>query len=399
MGSRNIIPPGPLIPGSGNYETLYSQILQTGNMTTSTITTESSKLGFFQKSPAEQQNGAPTQNNSGSKATQASDHDMLISINNLLHNYGLAKHAPIFTGRTLTFTNLTTDSPTLELYVTIGGVGNTLKKIHTFNGTGPSSSWTTSIPDIIGWTGNFQVWPVGFLPTDQLGANLFEIAVNEQVVNADGELLPLRDDWDITTVPPYQPVPQLDCGPRDQSVSVAYAPITNYGSGYTPAVGLATTVSPAGGTGLTVDLVSVGPGGSITYPICVAPYNTPGIGGYIISNFGSGYSAGDILTIVQVGGSGGQLTIGPLTKLQCRSYNVGMQVIPPAPPTDTVTYPPLQVPGPYWPPVTTTVNVLDGNSPDAITYPNDTGLPKSQVGYAQGNYIINIIDPTIVVII
>lgn len=455
----------PLIPENSSFQTISVENL---SVTGSNL----GPVSFFGVDASEQQDGAANQNNNG-EITQASDHDAIVSLLNNLRTYGLIKHEPIFTGRTITFTNLTTNSPALSLYVTKGGKGNSLEWVHTFSGTIPH---VYPIPPSIGWTGNFQVWPVGMLPTDQLGATLFEIAVNNQVyksvvetfsitsggtgysvangVDATGGSgvglkvdiivvtagvittasivaagsgylvgdvvtitggganatftiltvsekipLPLRDDWDVSTVPPNLPVPGLDCGPRDQAVSVSYAPIMSYGSGYTVASGLATTVSPAGGTGLTVDLVSVGPGGSLTYPICFPPYNTPGIGGYVISDFGTGYSAGDVITVVQGGGSGGQLKIGTLTEEQSKSYNVGFEVIPPAPPSDTATYPALQNPGPYWPPVTVTCSTIDGNCPEAITYPNDTALPKSQLGYAQGNYTVNIIDPTIVVII
>jgi hypothetical protein len=63
---------------------------------------------------------------------------------------------------------------------------------------------------------------------------------------------------------------------------------------------------------------------------------------------------------------------------------------------DVVTYPPLQPsPGPFWPPVVTTYVTLGGNCPQAITWPNDMVLPKSQTGYAQGSYLVDLTDPVV----
>ena len=463
--------PPPLITPTDNLLAATVQTLEvTGSIINPSMSSTETSLGFFGQDPVIQQSGSATRNTSGKK-TASSEHNMLLSIVNTLNSYGLMNYSQVFSGRTFTFVNLTTNSPALELYVTVGGVGNVLTSLGVFPGTGSVNAITYAIPTAIGWTGNFQVWPVGMLPVNELGATLFEISVNEQVYDhstVPPTLLPLRDDWDISTVPPNIPVPQLNCGPRDQAVAVSYAPITSNGYGYFPGNNL--SVSGGSGSGLTVDVVSVS-GGGLMYPICNPPYNTPGIGGYKIRNWGSGYVQGDVLSILQplaftltsggtsyttstnvptTGGTGsgltvdilsvssgvitaasvnntgsgylvndsvtittgddnatftvnsvtlantGQLTVGELTRYQSQMYNVGLQVIPPAPPSDTVTYPPLQNPGPYWPPVTVIANQLDGNCPQAITYPNDTALPKSQVGYSQGNYTINIVDPTIV---
>lgn len=459
------IPTPPSLDESANYKEVSAD-----NIVSGSVSFNPSSVGFFQQTPVNQQQGAPTLNNSGSLTTQT-DHDMLISIVNTLANYGLMSYSTVYGGRTFTFTNLTTDSPLLELFITVGGPGNTLTSLGTF---GQMDSIVYDIPTTIGWTGNFQVWPVGFLPVNQLGATLFEFSANDQVYNALGQKLPLRDNWDISTVPPYLPVPQLDCGPRNQAVAVSYAPITAAGTGYNPGYNLDTSTSGSG-TGLKVDLISV-VGSGLTYPACAPPYNTPGVGGYTIRNFGTGYVSGDTITVLQpmaislisggtgytgtasgvatTGGAGSGLTVdilevsgGVITKLgvastgsgyvagtaaitvttgntnailnvisttaasggvltksvleltQCQSYNVGIQVIPPAPPTGA-SYPPLQTsPGPYWPPITVIANNLDGNCAQAITYPNDTALPKSQVGYAQGSYTINIVDPTVIEII
>ena len=63
--------------------------------------------------------------------------------------------------------------------------------------------------------------------------------------------------------------------------------LTAAGTGYTAATGVATTVAPAGGTGLTVDTTVVN--GAITH--------------VVINAVGSGYSVGDVVTITGGGGN------------------------------------------------------------------------------------------------
>lgn len=564
MGDINAPPPGPLIPPSGEYQTLSVTKIKTKGSSS-----VAGPVSFFNADLATQQAGPSTQNDSGAVNSE-SDHDAIVSLTNSLHNYGLISHAPIFPGRTITFTNNTTNSPALILYLTVGAKGNTLQQIHPLPppapqipwGTGSANAFSYTIPDQIGWSGNFQVWPVDEIPVNQLGANLFEISVNNQTYSTGGTALPLTDNWDISTVPPNVPDPQLDCGPRDQCVAASYTKITSPGTGYfagynldtvnngtglvtgfaitTPGTGyvdgtiyhtsgghgtglrvivntasapptpgpitivgisgpsptgykdgdvltvvggdnngtVTLTVNESGtGSGLKVDLISVN-GGSLMYPICSTTWapSVPGQGGYTIRDFGADYDENDRLTVVQntsikltdggsgystatgvsaTGGSGttftvdilrvssgkivelsvntvtgsyavgdsltvsggntdatfdvlsvtpadgGILTIGDLTEDQSKSYNVGYQVTPPAPPDNTSgDFPPLSpISTGFWPPVVTTCMDIDGNCPQAITWPNDTVLPKSQTGYSQGNYSVSIIDPTIVVII
>jgi hypothetical protein len=66
------------------------------------------------------------------------------------------------------------------------------------------------------------------------------------------------------------------------------------GAGYTVADGLATTVSPSGGSGAKINILTVSTGAIATYSIAAV---------------GSGYAAGDVLTVVQSGGSAGTITI------------------------------------------------------------------------------------------
>lgn len=69
------------------------------------------------------------------------------------------------------------------------------------------------------------------------------------------------------------------------------------GTGYSVGDALATTVSPAGGTGFKINVLTI-TGGGATGPI----------GTYSISAAGSGYKAADVVTIVQ-SGSGGNATL------------------------------------------------------------------------------------------
>jgi len=81
------------------------------------------------------------------------------------------------------------------------------------------------------------------------------------------------------------------------------------GSDYTTATGLATTVSPAGGTGATVDIVA-----NAAQTITSATINAAG----------QGYKAGDVLTITQSGASGGQVIVGDIS-----SYTLGTTTVTP----------------------------------------------------------------------
>jgi hypothetical protein len=70
------------------------------------------------------------------------------------------------------------------------------------------------------------------------------------------------------------------------------------GTGYAPGSAVATTVAPSGGTGATINILTI-TGGGATGPI----------GTFSISNVGEGYSVGDVLT-VSTGGADATLTIG-----------------------------------------------------------------------------------------
>ncbi len=76
--------------------------------------------------------------------------------------------------------------------------------------------------------------------------------------------------------------------------------ITNAGTGYSSALNLATTVAPAGGNGLTVNITSVNP-------------TTGAIQGININNPGLGYSANDVVTVVQNTNTTAEITLNTVS--------------------------------------------------------------------------------------
>lgn len=71
---------------------------------------------------------------------------------------------------------------------------------------------------------------------------------------------------------------------------------------------------------------------------------------------------------------------------QSRGYNVGVTLTPPVLPPQPCTPTTL-------PTQPVTCNSLDGDSAGSVGFPNDTFFPKQQTGYAQGNYLVSLIDP------
>jgi hypothetical protein len=76
--------------------------------------------------------------------------------------------------------------------------------------------------------------------------------------------------------------------------------ITNAGTGYSSALNLATTVAPAGGNGLTVNITSVNP-------------TTGAIQGININNPGLGYSVNDVVTVVQNTNTTAEITLNTIS--------------------------------------------------------------------------------------
>uniref|UniRef100_A0A6C0BMJ1 Uncharacterized protein n=1 Tax=viral metagenome TaxID=1070528 RepID=A0A6C0BMJ1_9ZZZZ len=102
---------------------------------------------------------------------------------------------PIPGGRTVTINNHTT-STTLDVYLTVGypqASGPSL--IGTLSPGSGTTTW--NIPTTLGWNGNFTAFPQGSHPVS--GATLAEFGFNQLW---SGATPPLRDTFDISTVPP-----------------------------------------------------------------------------------------------------------------------------------------------------------------------------------------------------
>jgi len=199
-------------------------------------------------------------------------------------------------GRTITFTNNSVSGTPLTLYMTVGNPWATIVPVATLARLG---AYVFPIPAIIGWNGNFTVWPtalttaVGFNPS--LGT-LVEFGLN-QFWSFPG-VLQLRDTYDISTVPP----------------------------------GLGSALANGPHSACTQLSISAG------YPAQIA----------------AGYSVGVSIT----------------------------------PPTNAPAAPDF-LPQP----VATTCVTLSGSAAQAVTFPNDTAVPKQQTGYAAGNYAVSFVDP------
>ena len=71
---------------------------------------------------------------------------------------------------------------------------------------------------------------------------------------------------------------------------------------------------------------------------------------------------------------------------QSRGYNFGM----------TITYSGTAIDPMTEPVVPVTANIITGDCPQSIGYPNDTAYPKQQTAFADGAYIVSFIDPVAV---
>lgn len=119
-------------------------------------------------------------------------------VSNLYAQLALGTGPPALpTGRSILFQNHTS-STTLDIYVTEGYPTATPATIITGGAAvapGGSASW--SIPVIQGWNGNFTAFPSGSASVP--GATIAEFGLNQLW---SGATPPLRDTFDISTVPP-----------------------------------------------------------------------------------------------------------------------------------------------------------------------------------------------------
>jgi hypothetical protein len=104
---------------------------------------------------------------------------------------------PIPSGRTILFQNQTA-ATTLDIYLTQGYPTATSPTILPSGAAvAPGSSVTWPIPQVQGWNGNFTAFPSG--SPSVAGATIAEFGLNQLW---SGATPPLRDTFDISTVPP-----------------------------------------------------------------------------------------------------------------------------------------------------------------------------------------------------
>jgi hypothetical protein len=264
------VPNGPTIPGSGNFNSLTIQKLQT-----STVNASEENLSFFDANPVPQLaigKNAPTNLN-----------DLVTT----LTAYGLVTQTT--SGRTVTFNNQS--SVDVNLLITYGAPvpagPNFLTKLKALTGT-----YVWDIPSTLDANYTFNVWaippPKQYTPAYN-GYTEVEFGFNQTYPDPSN----LRDTFDISTVPPGIGS-MFNNGPRSSAVAYSAS---------------------------------------------------------------QGYST-----------------------QQSYGYNAGFEIIPPPNtlPTQTVT-----------------CAQLDGNSAEAVTYPNDTAYPKQQTIMGTGSYTVNVLDPVV----
>lgn len=155
-------------------------------------------------------------------------------------------------GRTITFVN-NTASTDLDLYLTVGG--SNPQPIALLAGSIPHSGgmhvW--DIPDdIYGWNGNFTTMPAGTPPPKyNAGPTIVEFGLNQYW---HGATPPLRDTFDISTVPPGIGT-QVNDGPRSKAVQISQAAGFSVQQSYNYNVGVQ-IVPPPPADGLMTETVT-----------------------------------------------------------------------------------------------------------------------------------------------
>jgi len=132
--------------------------------------------------------------------------------------FALSNSPPLTNNRTITHYNQS--GQTIDLYLTLGGNGLTIKKIATITN---GNSYIFQIPNIYNWLGNFNVLPTGDkCPNNNAGPTLAEFGINQIWANFNP---PLRDTFDISTVPAT--IGNLSCTNgqtcRDKAVEISQA--------------------------------------------------------------------------------------------------------------------------------------------------------------------------------
>ena len=139
------------------------------------------------------------------------------SINSALSSVGI--YPPINPGRAISFQNQTAGTD-LDLYLTEGGTSpKPLTKIATLTAGGAPFVWPISDTKY-NFSGNFTTMPAGAAPpTYNAGPTLVEFGLNQVWT---GSVPPLRDTFDISTVPPGIGTGVND-GPRGAATAASQA--------------------------------------------------------------------------------------------------------------------------------------------------------------------------------
>jgi hypothetical protein len=117
----------------------------------------------------------------------------------LTHLQLLAIVPPLPAARSITFTNNT--SSAVSLFLTVGAPA--AAPIALLSTLAVSASLVWPVPAVVGWNGNFTVWPLVVAATQGFNPSLgtvIEFGLN-QFWSFPG-VLQLRDTWDVSTVPP-----------------------------------------------------------------------------------------------------------------------------------------------------------------------------------------------------
>jgi hypothetical protein len=137
------------------------------------------------------------QNDNIQQQVKLNNHRNFMIDNTVTHLNSGGAFAAFPGGSTVTFNNMTS-ATTLDIYVTEGYPNaKSATIIPGGSAVAPGAPVVWSIPTTAGWNGNFTVFPTGSPVT--VGATLAEFGFNQLW---SGATPPLRDTFDISTVPP-----------------------------------------------------------------------------------------------------------------------------------------------------------------------------------------------------
>lgn len=144
-------------------------------------------------------------------------------------------------GRTITFNN-NIALTNIDLYLTVGGLNPKPLTLIAANIPANGGSHVWNIPLVYGWTGNFTAMPAGTAPPKyNAGPTIAEFGLNQFWHSATP---PLRDTFDISTVPPGIGG-SVNNGPRLAAVAASVAAGFSQQQAYNYNIGIQ-IIPPAG---------------------------------------------------------------------------------------------------------------------------------------------------------